>query len=207
MNNQYINGMNEIKADDELKKTIINRVKQNNAKRLSQYFPRRKVISVVAVACLVISVIIFGIPFVQNRSNRAENAFIITAYAADGTTFKLNPAVDFLLGKYQVTMSSVPGFPLKVLCVAADAIKLTVTDGEFLLWSSSDWKVRNQGKELQIESGETVYWTPLQGSNTDTLARNCTISLKAYKNNQELGSTTIKIESDDRFTYTGRLSK
>jgi len=207
MNDQYINGMNEIKAGDELKREIISRVKQNNANRLSQGFPFRKVISVLTAVCVLITVIVFGIPFVQNRSNRAEDAFVITAYAADGSAFKLTPAVDFLLGKYQVTMSSVPGFPLKVLCAAADTIQLTVTDGEFLLWSTSDWKVRNQGKELQIESGETVYWTPLQESNTETIARNCTISLKAFKNNQELGSTSIKIESDDHFTYTGRLSK
>lgn len=214
MNNKYINGMNEIIADDELKRKIISCVKQNDSKQILHFFTLKKAVTSIAAACIFTLVMTFGIPFIQNGSYSAKqgqsgvqsvfDGFVINVYAADGTPLEIKPNVDFPLGKYQMTMNSAPGFPLKIVCNDADTIKLIVTDGEFLLWASPDWKVNNKGKELEINSGDTVYWTPLKGAD-NTIANNCNIVIKAYKNNKELGSNSIKIESDDSYTYTGRL--
>ncbi|MEW6042483.1 MAG: hypothetical protein AB1633_13270, partial [Elusimicrobiota bacterium] len=215
MKNKYINGMNEIKADDELKRKIISSVKHNGHKNRSLFFTLKRTVVSIAAACIFALVITFGVQFIQNDSDMARqkqsrvqslfHGFVITAYASDGTPFEIKPNVEFSLGKYQMTMSSVPGFPLKIVCNEADTVKLTVTDGRFLLWASPDWQVRNKGKELEIKSGDTVYWTPLKGENTDTIATNCNVVIKAYKSNKELGSNSIKIGSDDDYTYTGIL--
>ncbi len=202
--NQYINGMNEIKLGDEQKKEIIRHAKQGSRKQL---FPFKKAISALAVTCALAAVMIFGIPLLQNLGNRTANGFMITAYAADGSSYSVERAVEFPLGKYQVTMSSVPGFPLKILYTQADYILLTVSEGELLLWTTPDGRVLAQGKELEIKSGETVYWTPMQAENHEPMARKCTLLLKAYKDEAEIASNSIQINSDDSFTYTGRLTK
>lgn len=215
MNNKYINGMNEIKADDEFKRKIISNIKQSNSKKISRFFTSQKVITAVAVACTFAIIILFGVPFIQNgsdtlRKGQSEmqslfDGFAITAYAADGTSIEVRPNVQFPLGKYQMTMSSVPGFPITIACEKADVIKLTATDGEFLLWIPPDWQVYNKGKELAIKSGDTVYWSPSKEGNTSAIATNCNLVIKGYKNNIELGSNSIKIELDGNYTYTGRL--
>jgi len=217
MNNKYINGMNEIKADDSLKIKIINSVKESKTKHITRFFVLKKTAALIAVACTFVLVITYGIQYIQNKDNKINQSqstmktlfpdFVITAYAADETHFTIKPNVDFPLGKYEMTMSSVPGFPLKIVCNGADIIKLTVTDGEFLLWAPPDGKVYNKGKKLEIKSGDTVYWTPLKEINSDSITSSCTISIKAFKSNKELGSNTIKIKSENNYSYIGRLSR
>jgi hypothetical protein len=217
MNNKYINGMNEIKADDRLKIKIINSIKECKPKQITHLFVLKKTAALMAVACTFVLVITYGIQYIQNKDNKINQGqstvetlfpgFVITAYAADKTHFTIKPDVDFPLGKYEMTMSSVPGFPLKILCNGADIIKLTVTDGEFLLWAPPAGKVYNKGKELEIKSGDTVYWSPLKEINSHSITSSCTISIKAFKNNKEQGSNTIKIESDNNYSYIGRLSR
>lgn len=217
MNKKYINGMNEIKADDSLKIKIINSIKEYKPKQTTHLFVLKKAAALMAVACTFFLVIAFGSQYIQNKDNGINEdqstvetifpGFVITAYAADETHFEIKPNVAFPLGKYEMTMSSVPGFPLKIVCNGTDIIKLTVTDGEFLLWASPDWRVYNKGKELEIKSGDTVYWSPLKEINSDSITRSCTISIKAFKNNKELGSNKIKIESDNNYSYIGRLSR
>jgi hypothetical protein len=217
MNEKYINGMNEIKADDELKRKIISSGKQSSSKQVSHFFTLKKAMVVVAAACAFALFISFGLPFVRNDSNSIKQGpagvtplfagFVITAYAADGTPVEVKPNVDFPLGKYQMTMSSVPGFPVNIVSDNADTIKLTVTDGGLLLWSPPTYKVLYKGKKLDIKSGDTVYWTPMDEAGSDAIAAKCTLVIKAYKNNEILGGTSIKIASDDNYVYTGRLEE
>jgi hypothetical protein len=209
--------MNEIKTDDNLKRKIINSVKEKKFKHNSHFFTQKKAVAGIAVACIFALVMVFAIPFIQNNRDIAKqeqskvqslfDSFVITAYAADGTPFEIKPNVDFPLGEYQLTMSSAPGFPLKIVCKDADTIKLTVTDGEFLLWTPPDGRVNSKGETLEIKSGDLIYWTPRKEANPKTIASNCTISINAYKNNKKLGSNSIKIESDNNNSYIGGLAE
>lgn len=221
MNNKYINGMNEVKADDNLKRKIINNIEENNFSESafaqpSHLFTFKKAVAVIAFVCTFAFVMTLGLPNFKNNNTKnvpklgvkkAFHDFVITAYAADGTTFNIKPNVEFSLGKYQMTMSSVPGFPLKIVCKDADTIKLTATDGEFLLWAPPNFKVQNKGKELEIKSGDTLYWSPQKSSNSNTAASNSTILIKAYKGKKEIGTNSIKIQSDNTYSYVGKLSE
>lgn len=205
MNKRYIDGMNEIKADDELKRKITKNVRQNNSKKAPSFYTKRK--PIIAAACLFALVITFCIPYI-NTKNKESNALFdklaITAYAADGTPIEVKPNVEFPLGKYSIAISCVPGFPIKITCNDVDTFKLVATDGSFILWDRSDGQIKDIGKELEIKSGNTVYWGPIN-PNSDDLASNCTIFIKAYKNNKKLGSNTIRIECAENFSYTGKL--
>lgn len=217
MNNKYIDGMNEIKADEEFRKKIISSIQKDNSKQVLHFFTFKKAAAIVGVACSLTLDISFGIPFFQNYSHTTKqgrnvtqslfDGFIITTYANVGIPVVVKPNAEFALGKYELTMNSVPGLPVKVVCDEAATIKLTVTDGELLLWKPLDPIVINKGNTLEIKSGDTVYWSPLNETSSNILATNCILTMEAYKNNEKLGSNTIKIKSNDNYSYSGRLSE
>ncbi len=216
MKDKYISGMSEIKADEELKNKLLNINK--NIKQSKYYFSNWKIASVFAIALIFVLFFNVCLPYMQNMLNTNEvittktpiakkifGGFVITAFAADNSSFEVKPNVDFLIGKYQLTMSSVPGFPLKIECNDAESIKVSITDGELLLWNSSDGKIHNKGKELIINSGDTIYWTPLQKNSPNTVVSSSTINIIAYKGDEEIGKNIIKIEAVDRISYMGRM--
>jgi len=213
MNNKYIDGMEEIKADGKLKRKIMHSVKQD--KQASRFFTFKKAVATVAITCTFVLVISFGIPFIQNNSHMEEqgqlkehslfDGFVITAYAVDGASIQVKPNVEFTLGKYELTMSNVPGFPVRIVCDKANTIKLTVTDGELLLWTPPDYEVYNKEKVLEIKSGDTIYWSPMSEANSNTIATDCILEIEAYKDNEKLGSNRMEIKSDNNYTYTAIL--
>lgn len=224
MIDKYVDGMNEIKASNEFKSKMIRNIEQTTIKQTSikQTYFEYKLKKLTLLACTFAFFILLGISFFGNnrffswRSTDMDKYnlkdFVITAYAADGSTIGVIPNVEFIIGKYQPTMSSVPGFPIKIVCTEIDSIKLTATDGEFLLWNPSNSLIQNKGKEIEIKSGDIVYWSPLNNrnvnalaTNANTLARNATIQIKAYKDKKEKGIKSINIKSDDQYTYTAAL--
>lgn len=216
MKNKYIGGMSEIKADEELKNKLLNINKIKNQSKY--YFSNLKIASIFAIAFIFVLFFNVCLPYMQNvlKTNEAITTktpiakkifggFVITAFAADNSSFEVKPNVDFLIGKYQLVMSSVPGFPLKIECDDAESIKVSITDGELLLWNSSDSKIHNKGKELIINSGDTIYWAPLQEDSSNTLTSSSTVNIIAYKGDKEIGKNIIKIEAVDRISYMGRM--
>jgi hypothetical protein len=166
------------------------------------------------MACSFALILSFIIILTGNENNTDKQSqplslfsgFVVTAYAADGTTVEVKPNVEFTLGKYELTMSSAPGFPVKIICDKAEIIKLSVTDGGFILWKPEDSKINYMGKNLDVKSGETVYWSPMSEGSTK-IASSCTFTMEAYKDNNKLGTNTINIESNNNFAYTGKLMK
>lgn len=218
MKNNYINGMNEIKASESLKRKIISKAEEsrantNNFKEPWHPFTIKKSVALIAFVCTFAIVMTLSFPNIKNNStkqatgsgvNKAVNNFTITAYAADGSTVNIKPNVEFSLGGYTPEMNSVPGFPLKIVCKDADTIKLTSTDGEFLLWPYPSREIQHKGKDFNIKSGDTLYWSPIINSNT-AITNNCTISIKAYKDNKVIGTNSIKIQLDSNNFYVGKL--
>lgn len=199
--NRYIDGMNEIMASDELKKSIINDVKKYQKKG----FAYQKTAALLAAACTFILLAVFGFSFLQPDSEKSLfDDFILTAYAEDGTPVEIKPNVGFPLGKYQMTMSSVPGFPINIVSGEAEVIKLSATDGSLLLWTPSSSKVVNKGNQLEINSGDTVYWSPLSDGDNKTVAKSA-IEVIAYQNDKEIGRRTIEINRKDDYYYFGNL--
>lgn len=213
MNNKYINGMNEIKVDEEFKEKIINNINQDNSKNNLQAFTFKPIVITMLAVCAFTLVTFIGIPFFENSNHAVTqekdhnavssifNGFEITTYANTQASIEIKPNVEFILGRYNLTMNNVPGLPVRIVCDKAEIIKLTVADGELLLWNPSDSIVINKGSKLEIKSGDTIYWAPINEKS------NSILTMEAYKDNKILGSNTINIKSDSNGNYSGIVSK
>lgn len=207
---KYVNGMNEIKADDELKQTIINKARKSTAvpRAIARSF-RRKV-AIISVSCMMIFLIAIGGPIFLQNEDKANpstlfSGFVVTTYAADSTPLEVKPNVDFPLGQYSMFMSSVPGFPVTIASKDADKIELRTSEGQLLLWSSTDSVVIPLGKKATIKSGDTIYWSPLVEGDPIQMVGESILKVTAYKNLKQLGSSTIKIKSEDQNMFKGKL--
>ncbi|WP_127493250.1 hypothetical protein [Paenibacillus glycanilyticus] len=113
------------------------------------------------------------------------------------------PEVEFPLSAYTMFKSNVPGFPLTIANKEATRIIVRSSDGDLLLWKSSDGKVISQGKKAEVKPGETIYWSPLTEENK--LQYKTIIKLTAYNGRTKLGSTGIEISSENKFIFRGKL--
>lgn len=202
--NRYLDGMKEIQADDELKRQLMNSAKQQRSPGSGKAFAFKKTAALMAAACAIILLAVFGASFLQSGSEKAVfPSFVITAYAADGTPVEMKPHVQLPLGKYSPLMSSVPGLPISITAEGADVIAVTVTEGSFALWSPLASKVILKGKSLSVASGTKIYWSP--DRTPETIAKKSSVSVIAYKNNKEIGRRSIEIRAVDDFFYSGTV--
>ncbi|MBP2002247.1 hypothetical protein J2Z69_003319 [Paenibacillus shirakamiensis] len=205
---KYVNGMNKIIMKDELKQLIIKNVERNSP--VSQPLAVINHCKVVMVSISLITIFLFiGVAFfIQMGSQNTSSpfgGFVVTAYAADGTSSEVKPNVEFPLGKYSLFMSNVPGFPIKIVAKDADEIKVLTIKGQILLWNSNDGQINLKGKTATINSGELFYWTPLIAGEQSKLEKNTLVNVTAYKNNKKLGSSKIEIKLDENNIYKGIL--
>jgi hypothetical protein len=207
---KYVNGMNEIKADDEFKQTIINKASTSAAFPQTVARAFRSKFAMVSVSCMIIFLLAIGGPIFFHNEDKANpttlfSGFVVTAYAADGAPLEVKPNVDFPLGQYSILMSSVPGFPIKITSQDADKIELRTSEGQVLLWNPSDSIVIPMGKKVTFNSGDTIYWSPLGEGDPIQVAGESILEVTAYKDLKQLGSSTIKINSEDDNMYKGKL--
>lgn len=120
--------------------------------------------------------------------------------------------VNFPIKEYRGTDSRVPGFPLHITAEGADEIRVSVREGSLLLWNPPDYSVNNKGQEIEIKSGDQIYWSPLQirwsaesDNNKDDYPDGSRITLIAYHNNKQAGTAIVEINADDSGVYTGKL--
>lgn len=210
MRSKYVKEMNGIKVDDELKQSIISKISSSSTVPQIRVRSFRSKIAMISAACVIVILLIIGGPLILNNGDQTNsgqsalfNGFVITAYAADGTPLVVKPDVDFPLGQYSKFMSSVPGFPVTIVSKDADQISLRTSEGELLLWSPSDSKVKYKGKEAIVKSGDTIYWSPLVD---EQVATESMLEITVYKDKKKLGSNVIEIKSDDHGTYKGTVT-
>lgn len=138
--------------------------------------------------------------------------FLIVTLLRNNDQIEVIPDVQFPLKEYRMTDSSVPGFPLLITAEGADEIHVSVKEGNLLLWNPPDNQVNNKGQELEIESGDQIYWSPLQvqwiastDNDKDDNAEGSNITIVAYHNNKRVGTTIVEINVDEAGVYTGKL--
>ncbi|WP_426450629.1 hypothetical protein ACP26L_01140 [Paenibacillus sp. S-38] len=210
MRTKYVNEMNEIKVDDELKQTIINNASMSTAVLQRETRAFRRKVAMIAVSCIAILLLAIGGPLILHDKNHDNpstlfSGFVITAYAADGAPLVVKPDVDFPLGQYSSFMSSVPGFPVTIVSKEADKIEVRTSEGELLLWDNKeDFKVRSQGKVATFKSGDTIYWTPVVVGDQKIVDESI-LEISAYKDMKKLGSSKIEIKLGNHNMYNAKL--
>lgn len=208
MKNKYAEAVNEIRASDELKQSIIRQTASDaSVTRRSARILRRKTAMIAVAAAFVLLLAIGGPLWLRGNDSERPPAwfdgFAVTAYAADGAAIDVKPNAEFPLGRYSMFMSSVPGFPVSVSAEGADRIEIRASAGELLSWSPSDSRVRRQGDRMDLEVGETFYWSPPSETESPAVA-SAELEITAYRQNEKLGKGRIDIESDDEGLYTAK---
>ncbi|MCA0758729.1 hypothetical protein KP806_27100 [Paenibacillus sp. N4] len=206
--NRYVEGMKEIKADEELKSSLIQSLQQSRTPQ-----PRKKPISKkaalpVAAACLLVVLAVFAASSLRTDRGPAFSAgLVIHAYADDGSAVEMKPNVELPLGNYSPIMSSVPGLPLQIGSSEADSISVLAEHGTLAEWSPPASKVINKGSNASIKPGETLYWSPMSEASEWEENPSTLITVIAYKGKKEIGRRQIevRVNEDNPLYYTGVL--
>ncbi|MEN8906780.1 MAG: hypothetical protein ABF289_12555 [Clostridiales bacterium] len=198
MFNKYIEAMNTIKVDEQLKRKIFDDINQIQSKKYVPFFLKIKFITAVIV-CILILLTTLLLP--NKPVDYTTTKFKIISYAEDGTTINIKPKVEFQLKEYSPIMSNVPGFPLKIFDTNADYIQISCSEGKFCFWSPRNSIVKNKGTQTIIKSGDTIYWSPYN-TNADV-----EININSFKNNKISGSKKIQLKKKDSLGiyYSGIL--
>ncbi|WP_339224714.1 hypothetical protein [Paenibacillus sp. FSL H8-0332] len=194
----------------DFKQSIIRRVRVNSSVSKSPAWSLRRRFTAVTLSCLLLLILAALGPLLVRSTNQANpavlfNGFMVTAYAADGVPVAVQPDVEFPLGKYSMFMSSVPGFPLTLVAEGADRIELQASEGELLLWNPADSKILPQRQAAAVQSGDTIYWSPIADGSSQPAATDGILEVTAYRDNHKLGSTVIQIHTQDHIFYSGKL--
>jgi uncharacterized protein YcfL len=116
-------------------------------------------------------------------------------------------ALDMEVEKYALTMSSVPGLPLKVITNLYNKeidikLQFNCEEGEFLLWNDNS-KVELIGTEYQSDFEDfKFYWTPLlDGEDNMVKDSNIVITVIDKKTEDILSKRKYLIIEEDGFYY------
>lgn len=145
---------------------------------------------------------------------------VLTAYAANGEISYLSanyeeetekavltPEVKILLAQYTPAMSSVPGFPFTVDTIKEDGdgnhvetINVSADRGALSKWDRGTGVVSPGSQSVEIDRGETIYWSPLGNEDTSDI-KHITITVEAVANNAVVGRQNIYITQDGSGNY------
>lgn len=211
--NRYIEGMKEIKADEELKSSLIQSLQQSRTPQPQKRPMSKKAALPVAAACLLIVLAVFATSSLRpDRPPAFTAGLVIHAYAHDGSAVEMKPNVELPLGKYTPIMSSVPGLPLQIGSSEADSISVIAEHGTLIEWSPTTSKVIVKGKKVSIKPGTTLYWSPMSEAGELVRDPSTMITVIAYDGKKEIGRRQIEIRLDEKSTgsdphsyYTGVL--
>lgn len=137
--------------------------------------------------------------------------FVFTVLSNNDPLGKVKLEVEFPIKEYRMTDSRVPGLPMLITAKGANEIRVSIEEGSLLLWNPPDYSVNNKGQELEIKSGDQIYWSPLElrwsensNSNKEDFPDKSQITLIAYHNNKQVGSAIVEINADESYVYTGQ---
>jgi hypothetical protein len=59
---------------------------------------------------------------------------------------------------------------------------------------------------LEIKTEDTVYWSPVAPENINEIATNSTVTIRAYRNGEKMGCSTLLLSSDAQSNFSGKLT-
>ncbi len=97
--------------------------------------------------------------------------------------------------RYTTVDSSMPGMPIRIFCEASDNISISTDTGTLITYGHPDYKVKQHGRQLDIESGGTVYLSPIE--NNSEADAPITVNILALRSGLETGRAVIVIGYKD----------
>ncbi len=148
---------------------------------------------------LVVVAVCLGL-FFNNFGGSLESSYenIVKVYAY---TYKederigreeLKDNVKIELEKYNLAMSSVPGYPIMFEIYNLDYIDINVLNGYISYWNKDTYEVSNLGSDYRLYNSKNLYFNINDKTN---------IQIKGIKDNKELFEKNIEIFMDNDFNY------
>ncbi len=109
---------------------------------------------------------------------------------------ELKDNVKLGLEKYNLAMSSVPGYPIMFEINNLDYVEISVNSGSISLWDKDTYKVTNLGSNYKLTNTKNLYFNV----NNETI-----IQIKGFKDNKEVFEKNIEISMDEDFNYYALL--
>jgi len=140
----------------------------------------------------------------------ATGLLAVTAYASEWKETVLQPGVSIVLNEYSPAQSDVPGFPFIISVpehstdINADGIRIDVDAGTIITWNPPDYTARKRGKTYILSSGETIYWSPLDGQG-EAIPR-CEMTVTGYTSEEEAYTQKIVISQTEDYKYNAELT-
>lgn len=107
---------------------------------------------------------------------------------------ELKENVQLGLSRYNLAMSSVPGYPIEFELKNLDYIMINVTDGEMFTWDNKEdgtGKINTLDNNYKLTKSGVIYFK---------VNENTIINIKAYENKKEAFMKKITISSDNHFS-------
>lgn len=169
---------------------------------LLKYEKKNKFIKIIkySIAPICLVFVSFIVVLLNNKGNIIEDNIISTMKVYAYTKLEdermerveLRDDVKLLLSSYNLTMSSVPGYPIMFELHNVDYLKIDVINGTILEWDSSTGKVNSVGNIYQLFKDNTLYFN---------INVNTNIKITGIKNKKDVFEKNITILSDDDFNY------
>lgn len=140
----------------------------------------------------------------------ATGLLAVTAYSSEWKETVLQPGVSVALNEYSPAQSDVPGFPFIISVpegstdINADGIRIDVDAGTIITWNPPDYTARERGKTYILSSGETIYWSPLDGQG-EAIPR-CEMTVTGYTSEEEVYTQKIVISQTEDDKYNAELT-
>lgn len=145
------------------------------------------------------------------KSSECADAISNSMNKADKRVF--TPDVKLLSNIMELDSSSKPGLPITVGLSKDDkdnynikAINISVDYGTFLKWNRKTGVTSLVGPLATIDSEETFYWTPLDGSDTSGI-KNITILIEAVAKDTVIGSRHIYVTQYEMGCYSATIEE
>lgn len=153
-----------------------------------------------AVSFSIFLLVLFGGVRLNNKESVLEkdNSGVMKVFAYTYTSEEklekkeLKDNVKLGIEKYNLAMSSVPGYPIFFEINNLDYIQINVSNGSISLWDKDTYKVSILGSNYKLTCTKDLYFNVNDKTN---------IQIKGIKNNKEIFEKNIEISMDDYFNY------
>ena len=163
----------------------------------------QKVIKYAVVPICMVFILFLGISMNTNQIDSKNYIGTMKVYAYTMSEdnrieqTELRDNVKIILKKYNMTISSVPGYPNMFEMDNIDYIHIEVINGSISLWNCHTGEVKNLNNNYDLYDNATIYFN---------VNDNTQIKLTGIKDKEEVFKKNITISMDDAFNYYATIT-
>ncbi len=163
----------------------------------------QKVIKYAFIPICIVFILFLGISTNHNQIDLKNDIGTVKVYAYTISEdnrieqTELRDNVKIILKKYNMAVSSVPGYPIMFEMDNIDYIRVEVINGSMSVWNRDIGEVKNLNNNYDLYDHTTIYFN---------VKDNTQIKLTGIKDKEEVFKKNITISMDDAFNYYATIT-